>query len=90
MADIEWVEPEPIISLPEYSDEMEGLLKQLLDHPHIARLKLSPVIEDIAAMSCLLAQLLPIDEKIKFELLSISDPELRMVQLMDLLDEYNQ
>ncbi|MCP3908286.1 MAG: hypothetical protein GY712_09750 [Oceanicoccus sp.] len=90
MADIEWVEPEPIISLPEYSDEMEGLLKQLLDHPHIARLKLSPVIEDISAMSCLLAQLLPIDEKIKFELLSISDPELRMVQLMDLLDEYNQ
>ncbi len=89
MADIEWVEPEPIIPLPEYSEEMEALLTQLLDHPHIARLKLSPVIEDVAAMGHLLSQLLPIDEKIKFELLSVNDPLLRMEQLMDLLDEYN-
>ena len=89
MAEVEWIEPECIISLPEYTDEMETLLAQLLDHPHIARLKLSPVIEDVAAMSHLLSQLLPIDEKIKFELLSINDPLQRMEQLMDLLDEYN-
>ena len=89
MAEVEWIEPESIISLPEYTDEMEMLLAQLLDHPHIARLKLSPVIEDVAAMSHLLSQLLPIDEKIKFELLSVNDPLLRMEQLMDLLDEYN-
>lgn len=89
MAEVEWIEPEPIIALPEYADEMEALLAQLLDHPHIARLNLSPVIEDVAAMSCLLTQLLPIDEKIKFQLLSLDDPLLRMEQLMNLLDEYN-
>ncbi|ARN72988.1 LON peptidase substrate-binding domain-containing protein [Oceanicoccus sagamiensis] len=89
MAEVEWVEPEPYIPLPEYSDEMAALLAQLLDHPHIARLKLSPVVDDIATMSHLLSQLLPIDEKIKFELLAITDPLLRMEQLMDLLDEYN-
>jgi Lon protease-like protein len=88
-AEVEWVEPEPLIPLPDYSDEMESLLAQLLDHPHIARLKLSPQVEDIATMSHLLSQLLPIDEKTKFELLSLTDPLLRMEQLMDLLDEYN-
>lgn len=89
MAEVEWIEPEPIIALPDYADEMETLLAQLLDHPYVARLNLSPEIEDVAAISCLLSQLLPIEEKIKFQLLSLDDPLLRMEQLMSLLDEYN-
>ena len=68
---------------------MEILLAQLLDHPHIARLNLSPAVEDVATLSCLLSQLLPIDEKIKFQLLSLNDPLLHMQQLINLLDEYN-
>lgn len=88
MAEVEWVTDEPQIMLPEKTEELKTLLLQLLDHPHVTRLKLDKNVEDVSTLGCLLTQLLPIEEKIKFDLLSLSDPMERLQQLMHLLDQY--
>lgn len=87
IADVEWIAPEPAIALPEHSEELTVLLTQLLQHPHIERLKLNPTVNDVSTLGNLLAQLLPISEAIKFKLLTQSDPLLRLHTLMNLLDE---
>lgn len=87
MAEVEWIEAEPVIPLPEESDDLKVLLSQLLEHPHIERLKLSPDIEDVSSLSFLLTQLLPFPEPIKFEILGLSDPMERLQVLMNMLDE---
>jgi Lon protease-like protein len=90
MAEIEWIEEEVNIDLPAQPQiqEMKGLLAQLVEHPHVERLKLSPEVNDVSSLGCLLAQLLPIDEANKFELLSLNDPVARVEQLSTLLEEY--
>lgn len=86
-ADIEWIDEEPWIPLPEQSDELKALFAQLLQHPHVERLKLSPVVEDVSTLSYLLTQLLPLPEPVKFQLLTQTDALNRLQLLMDLLDE---
>ena len=88
MAEVEWLEREPEIELTAQAIEMKGLLAQLLAHPHVERLRLSGEVNDIASLSHLLAQLLPIAEASKFDLLANSDPMARLEQLSTLLDEY--
>ncbi len=90
VAEIEWVQEEPYLPLPEKSEELKTLLLQLLDHPHIARLKLDPDINDVGTLGHLLAQLLPLEEPLKFELLAMTDPLLRLEKLMGQLDQYSQ
>ncbi len=90
MGEIEWIEAAETIKLPENCAELEGLLLTLLDHPHVARLKLNPVVEDVDTLGCVLAQLLPIDERLKFELLTIAEPLDRLNRIMTLLDKYSE
>ena len=87
MADVEWIEDEPHIALPQQSDELKQLLTQLLQHPHIERLRLAPVVDDMSTLGYLLTQLLPIPEPIKFQLLALSDPLQRLQTLMKLLED---
>jgi uncharacterized protein len=86
IADIEWLEDEPLVALPREAQELQALLKQLLEHPHVARLNISADITDVTHLACLLTQLLPIAERIKFDLLSMTDPMHRLEQLVELLD----
>ena len=90
VADIEWLDPDPFIPIPEGSGELRQLLHTLVSHPHVARLNLDPDVEDVGSLSCILTQLLPIDEGIKFGLLSEADPLNRLDQLMVMLDEMSQ
>jgi Lon protease-like protein len=90
MAEVELLAPEPIIAVPEQSLELKQLLLQLLDHPHVARLQFNHEIDDVATLGCTLAQILPIDEELKFALLAETDPLIRLQVLMDMLDEYSQ
>ena len=90
MAEIEWIEQEPKVPLPAPAEDIKGLLLQLLQHPHVVRMKHSPQLDDAAALGCLLTQLLPIAEPIKFELLTVTDPLLRLQQVMELLDQFSQ
>lgn len=87
MAEIAWLDDEPIIPLPEHSEEMQALLVQLLQHPHIARMKMDSRVTDISTLGFLLAQFLPFTEEIKFTLLCDSDPLQRMADIMDLLEQ---
>ncbi|HEB28060.1 MAG TPA: hypothetical protein ENI05_09830, partial [Porticoccus sp.] len=90
MAEVEWIDQEALEPLPEDAEGMTDLLSQLLDHPHISRLKLNPDVGDVSTLSCLLAQLLPIEELLKFKLLALTNPLNRLQQLAELLDEYSQ
>lgn len=85
MGEAEWIIPEPIIPLPEHAGELDGLLQQLLQHPHVASLNINKHIEDVETLGCVLSQLLPIDEAIKYSLLSSMDSLTRLEELMDLL-----
>lgn len=88
MAEVEWIADEPQIAVPEKAEELKTLLLQLLEHPHVVRLRLDNAINNASTLGCLLTQLLPVEEAVKFELLSLSDPLQRLQQLMDLLDQY--
>ncbi|MCR8921216.1 LON peptidase substrate-binding domain-containing protein [Dasania sp. GY-MA-18] len=83
-AEVEWIEPEPSIPIPQYSAELKNLLAQLVEHPHIASLEIDSDLNDVDSLSCVLAQLLPIDESVKYSLLT-SDSLTRIEGLMDLL-----
>lgn len=90
MGEVEWIETAGALELPENYAELWGLLQTLLDHPHVDRLKLNPVVNDVNAVSCLLAQLLPIEERVKFNLLAAAEPLDRMARIMTLLDQYSE
>jgi uncharacterized protein len=90
MGEVEWLQDEPRVPLPENGPELMGLLRQLTDHPHVAKLQISHDIEDASILGCVLTQLLPIDEAIKFELLVEQDPLLRLEQIINLLDDISQ
>lgn len=90
MGEVEWIAAAAKTKLPENCAELEGLLSALLDHPHVARLKLAPVVEDVETLGCVLAQLLPIDEAIKFDLLTTVEPLDRLDRIMTLLDQYSE
>ncbi len=88
--EVEWLAPEPYEPLPEGALELKGLLRQLTEHPHVAELNISPDIEDAATLGCVLTQLLPIDEAIKFQLLALDEPLLRLEKIIKLLDDMGQ
>ncbi len=90
VADVEWIEAERAIALPEYGEEMKILLRQLTEHPHVQRLGISADVNDISTLGCLLTQLLPIPENIKFKMLIETDPMDRLQYLIKLLDEMSQ
>lgn len=86
-ADVEWLESEAMVSLPEQAEELHGLFQRLIEHPHIARLNINQDVDDASALGCVLAQLLPIDERLKFSMLVEHDPLKRLEQLTVLLDQ---
>jgi Lon protease-like protein len=88
MAEVEWLESEPVIELTPQAIDMKVLLAQLLEHPHVERLKLSGEVNDVASLGYLLAQFLPIEEAKKFDLLASNDPVSRLELLAKLLEEY--
>lgn len=88
--EVEWLAPEPYEPLPEGALELKGLLRQLTEHPHVAALQINPDIEDTATLGCVLTQLLPINEVIKFQLLAMDEPLLRLEHIMKLLDDMSQ
>lgn len=81
---VEWIVPEPLIPLPDEARELTALLAQLARHPHVASLQLNCEVNDVESLGCVLSQLLPIDEAVKFSLL-LMDSLTRLEQLMDIL-----
>lgn len=87
VADIEVLPEEEALPLPEHAADMRVLLRQLVEHPLVQRLKLEPEIEDAGRMANQLAQLLPVAETHKFALLAEIDPLQRLDRLLLLLEQ---
>ena len=87
VADIEPLPPEPELPLPPRAGDLVELLRQLIEHPLVARLKLEPQTSDAGRVANQIAQLLPIAEANKFALLAEADPLLRLDRLLLILEQ---
>ncbi len=87
VADIEMLPEEEALAVPEHAIDLVELLRQLIAHPLVERLKLEPQITDAGRMANQLAQLLPIPEADKFALLTESDPLRRLDRLLLILEQ---
>ena len=77
-------EPEP---MREEWESMLDVLKNLEQHPHVQRLGVQPDHANAWDVGSVLAQLLPVDERIKYQLLRIDDIEEFMAQMDHILNE---
>jgi len=87
VADVEMLPAEETLAVPAHASDMIELLRQLAEHPLVARLKLEPQNDDAGRLANQIAQLLPIPEDSKFALLAESDPERRLDQLLLILEQ---
>ena len=89
IAEVEWLEDDQTALPVEEFGDLSALLQQLTEHPHLTRFNLQTDIEDAATLSYLLAQFLPLDESLKFQLLQQSNALQRLDDLTDLLDQFS-
>lgn len=87
VADIETLPEEESIAVPAHARDMIELLRQLMEHPLVARLNLDPQDDDAGQLTNQLAQLLPIPEASKFALLAEANPQQRLDHLLLILDQ---
>lgn len=83
-------EPEAYIPLPEDRTDWTALLQQLAEHPHVKRLGVQVETEDASLLSNQLAQLLPIPEQERYDLLTLTDPLDRLDAIHELLSRYEE
>ncbi len=88
-ADVDFWEEEDHIALPEDRSDWMALLQQLAEHPHVKRLGVEVETEDASLLSNQLAQLLPIPEQERYELLVLDDPLDRLDAIHELLSQYD-
>ena len=80
-AEVEFLAPEPPAAV---NDEFRGLvdtLRLLLKHPVVQRLGLEVDYDDARSVGWRLAELLPLEARVKQELLELRDPRERLLQL---------
>lgn len=88
LGEVQWCQEESDIPLPEGCESMEGLLRQLMSHPHVERLGLSPEVRGAGELVNRLAQLLPLPAAETYPLLEIDSPLARLDALHDLLEQF--
>ncbi len=82
LADVDWLEDEPRLPIPEYFDGLQILHQQLCEHPMVARMGLAEP-QYSCELGWHLCQLLPLSVPDKVALLSMNDPEARLEQLAE-------
>lgn len=87
VADIEALVSEDAVTVPEHASDLIELLRQLIAHPLVERLKLEPQTADAGRLANQIAQLLPIPEADKFALLIEANPLLRLDRLLLILEQ---
>jgi len=88
--EIEWIAPEQAEAAPADCGELKSLLSQLNNHPQVQKLSYDVDITEAPALGYLLAQLLPIDNKLKYQLLRLEDPLERLQSIGDLLEHLSR
>jgi Lon protease-like protein len=80
---------QPVPVIPEWSSLVE-VLQSLERHPHVQKLGIQADHEDAWQVGAALAQLLPVDEAIKYELLMLDTVEEFMERLDELLNQLGE
>lgn len=86
MGEVEFLPDEPEMSLPEQFQELADLLRELLKHPMVERLRLRADLRDARAVGWRLGELLPLEPEIKQSLLQLRDPRERLTELKRIID----
>ena len=87
IGEVEMEGPRPAQAMREEWQSLLDVLVSLEQHPHVQKLGVSADHGDAWQVGAVLAQLLPVDERIKYHLLELDDIEDFMEQLDELLDE---
>lgn len=80
VAEVEYLPSEPSDPLDDFGHELARMVEELSEHPVLSLYNL-PTIKDMRMLGWQLAQLLPIDQATKVELLAISDPKKRVFEI---------
>lgn len=87
LADVDFIPDAEPVAAEELREHLLDILNALLQHPHARGLAVDFDGEDSAQIGNVLAQLLPVPEELKYELLCIDEPELRLERLDEILSE---
>ena len=87
IAEVELEEGRPPAPMQEEWQSLLDVLMSLEQHPHVKKLGISADHADAWQVGAVLAQLLPVDERIKYHLLSLDDIDEFMEELDDILNE---
>ncbi|WIO74813.1 LON peptidase substrate-binding domain-containing protein [Porticoccaceae bacterium LTM1] len=80
VAEVEYLPVEPSEPLDDFGHELAKMVEELSEHPVLSLYNL-PTIKDMRMLGWQLAQLLPIDQATKVELLAISEPKKRVFEI---------
>jgi Lon protease-like protein len=86
MAAVEYSPEEPAVPFEEGSDELREVLRELIKHPMVIKMKLEIDFEDARSVGWRLAQLLPIEQEVKQSLLQIQSPQERLGELLNIVE----
>lgn len=89
MGDVEWLEPEPQIALPEDSLHLGELLRKVLPELGEGYDSLPMRFDDASWVGCRLAEILPISALDKQACLELDDPLVRLERLKPLIRRNN-
>ena len=89
-ADVNWLEVEPDVELAEEYLGLQELLTDLAKHPGAATFRLNPDTRNASELGFQLAQVLPLEDEQKLELLCMHNPIERLELLSDLVKNLSQ
>ena len=87
MGEVAWLDDHAPVPLKEEWMSLVEVLKNLEQHPHVQRLGIDANHENAWEVGYALAQLLPVEEEIKYGLLGLEDVDEFIGELDDLLNE---
>ena len=86
MAQVEFIEEEEEVAMPEEREHLSGLLESLMSHEAVQRLGLSCDLGQAVEVSARLTELLPCPNHFKQRLLELKDPLVRLSELDKLVE----
>ncbi|MGL6161344.1 LON peptidase substrate-binding domain-containing protein [Microbulbifer sp.] len=87
--EVEWLPDEPARPVPVNCDGLLEVLRELKQHAAMLSLQFAPV-DSADALSWQLAQLLPLEDRVRVELLATSDPLERLATIAASLDRWSR
>ncbi|WP_444937361.1 LON peptidase substrate-binding domain-containing protein [Microbulbifer sp. JMSA004] len=89
LGDVEWIPDEDEKPIPADCDGLLSVLEELKERAQSLSLKFEPV-ESADSLSWQLAQLLPLEDKVRTDLLAVEDPLMRLATIAENLDRWTR